>query len=244
MTQFREAHAQLASAQKAQTGVSLYTRYVNRPLGRVLASVCFGLRMTPNQVTALSALATGAGLALLVSGEPSPLRAVGVTVLLILGFALDSADGQVARLTGRGSAAGEWLDHVVDAGKVVAVHAAILITAFRFWSVEPIWYLVPLAFQVVSVVTFVGGLLMALLLRRSAKETPTTPANGEGRARRPSRARAIALLPADYGILSLSFILTGWPGAFVGAYSLLLAANTLVMALLLGKWFRTLSARG
>ncbi|WP_241979250.1 MULTISPECIES: CDP-alcohol phosphatidyltransferase family protein [Cryobacterium] len=200
--------------------------------------------MTPNQVTALSALATGAGLALLVSGEPSPLRAVGVTVLLILGFALDSADGQVARLTGRGSAAGEWLDHVVDAGKVVAVHAAILITAFRFWSVEPIWYLVPLAFQVVSVVTFVGGLLMALLLRRSAKETPTTPANGEGRARRPSRARAIALLPADYGILSLSFILTGWPGAFVVAYSLLLAANTLVMALLLGKWFRTLSARG
>ena len=244
MTQFREAHAQLASAQKAQTGVSLYTRYVNRPLGRVLASVCFGLRMTPNQVTGLSALATGAGLVLLVSGEPSPIRAVGVAVLLVLGFALDSADGQVARLTGSGSPAGEWLDHVVDAGKIVAVHAAILITAYRFWSTEPIWYLVPLAFQVVSVVTFVGGLLTELLLRRSANATSTTSAIGEGGARRPSRARAIALLPADYGILSLSFILTGWPGAFVVVYSLLLAANALIMALLLGKWFRALSARG
>ena len=68
--------------------------------------------MTPNQVTVLSAVATGAGLVLLVSGEPSPLRAAGVTVLLILGFALDSADGQVARLTGGGSPSGEWLDHV------------------------------------------------------------------------------------------------------------------------------------
>ncbi|WP_198411681.1 MULTISPECIES: CDP-alcohol phosphatidyltransferase family protein [Cryobacterium] len=198
--------------------------------------------MTPNQVTVLSAVATGAGLVLLVSGEPSPLRAAGVTVLLILGFALDSADGQVARLTGGGSPSGEWLDHVVDAGKIVMVHAAILITAYRFWSLEPIWYLVPLAFQVVSVVTFVGGLLTDLLLRRVTHIASTTPAIGEGGVRRHSKIRAIALLPADYGILSLSFSLTGWPAVFIVVYSLLLAANVLIMALLLGKWFRALSA--
>lgn len=239
MTQFSEAHARLASAQKTRAGVSLYTRYVNRPLGRVLASLCFGLRMTPNQVTALSAVATGTGLVLLVSGEPGPLRAAGVTCLLVLGFALDSADGQVARLTGRGSPAGEWLDHVVDAGKIVAVHAVILITAYRFWALEPIWYLVPLAFQVVSVLTFVGGLLTDLLMRQSASTASSIDVD---QPRRFSMARAIVLLPADYGILSLSFILTGWPAAFVVVYSLLLAANTLIVMLLLGKWFRTLSA--
>lgn len=244
LTQFREAHARLARAQKPKAGVSLYTRHINRPLGRLLASACFGLRMTPNQVTALSAVVTVAGLVLLVSGQPSPLRAIGVSVLLVLGFALDSADGQLARLTGRGSPSGEWLDHVVDAGKIVAVHAAVLIAAYRFWSLEPIWYLVPLAFQVVNIVTFVGGLLTDLLLRHSATAASTAPTGGVGQLRRPSMARAIALLPADYGILCLSFILTGWPGAFVVAYSLLLAANTMIVLLLLGKWFRTLSAAG
>ena len=151
MNSFTQAIEELASAQKSHRGVSLYSRFLNRPAGRVLAAAAFTMRMTPNQVTLLSALVTGAGIAILTSGEPGPLRAILVTFFLMLGFALDSADGQLARLTGRGSASGEWADHVVDSAKIVAIHAGVLIMMFRFLTVNPSWYLVPLAYQLVAI---------------------------------------------------------------------------------------------
>lgn len=235
MSAFTQALKDLASSQKSRRGVSLYSRYVNRPLGRVLAAGCHAAKMSPNQVTAASAVVTVLGLALLVSGPPSTLRSVGVVLLLVLGFALDSADGQVARLTKSGSPAGEWLDHVVDAGKHVSVHAAVLVTLYLYVDPSPWWYLAPLLFQVVAIVIFVGGLLVDLLKRAQPAKLPTE-------AREPSIVRAIALLPADYGILALSFLFFGWPPLFLPLYALLLGANIVVMALLLHKWFNELRA--
>ncbi|MFT2818184.1 CDP-alcohol phosphatidyltransferase family protein [Leifsonia sp. A12D58] len=233
MNSFAQALQELSSAQKPRRGVSLYSRFVNRPAGRVLAAAAFTLRMTPNQVTLLSALITGVGIGVLVTGAPTPARAIVITFFLMLGFALDSADGQLARLTGRGSASGEWADHVVDSAKIVAIHAGVLIMAFRFLAVDSHWYLVPLGFQLVAIVIFVGGLLTELLTRSdNARRT----ASGV-----PSTIRSIALLPADYGILALSFILLGWPEAFLVSYSLLFVANALIMGLLLAKWYRTLT---
>jgi phosphatidylglycerophosphate synthase len=232
---FRRAIAELASAQKTSRGVSLYTRFVNRPVGRVLAAACFKLGMSPNQVTAASAVFTLGGLAVLLAGRPDLLRAVIVALLLMLGFALDSADGQVARLTNRGSRAGEWLDHVVDSAKIVAIHAAVLITAFRYFELAPWWLVVPLAFQVVSIVTFFGGELERLL---------RVPNGFAAAGREPSRLRALALLPADYGVLAASFVLIGWGPLFFGAYTVLFFTNLVIMALLLAKWFRALSVVG
>ena len=155
-----------------------------------------------------------------------------MALLLVLGFALDSADGQVARLTGRGSAAGEWLDHVVDAAKIVSIHAAILIVAFRFFPVGGAWLLVPLGFQVVAIVTFFGGELERHL--RAASDVVVA-------AREPSALRAIALLPADYGILAVTFAFLGWPWLFIAVYGLLFVSNLAIMVMLLSKWFRALS---
>lgn len=234
MSSFAQALDRLSAAQKSTRGVSIYSRFVNRPVGRVLAAACFVVRMTPNQVTLASAIATVLGLALLVSDRPTPGSAVGVALLLMLGFALDSADGQLARLTGLRSPAGEWLDHVVDAGKIVAVHSAVLIAAYRFADAADGWYLIPLAFQVTGIVTFVGGLLVELLRRRSSA--------AEVQERPLSRLRAVGLLPADFGILAASFALWGWPTAFLAVYSLLFAANLVIMLVLLGRWFRSLHA--
>lgn len=233
MSSFVTSLEKLSAAQKNKRGVSLYSRFVNRPVGRVLAAASFVLRLTPNQVTLGSAIATVLGLALLVAVPPTPGSALGVALLLMLGFALDSADGQLARLMGLGSPAGEWLDHVVDAGKMVAVHGAVLIAVYRFTDAASGWYLVPLAFQVIAVVTFVGGLLVDLLRRKSAAVVPE---------RSPSMLRAVVLLPADYGILAVSFALWGWPSIFLGVYGLLAAANLVIMLLLLNKWFRLLRA--
>lgn len=231
MSSFGQALDRLSAAQKSKRGVSIYSRFVNRPIGRVLAAACFVLRMTPNQVTLGSAVATVLGLTLLVTATPTPASGLGVALLLMLGFALDSADGQLARLTGLRSPAGEWLDHVVDAGKIVAVHSAVLIAVFRSTDAADGWYLVPLAFQVVGIVTFVGGLLVELLRRSPA---------AVDQERSPSTLRAVGLLPADYGILAASFVLWGWPTLFLTGYGLLFAANLVIMVLLLNRWFRAL----
>lgn len=229
---FRQALSDLSTAQKSRRGVSLYTRLVNRPFGRVFAALAYRLGISPNQVTIISALVTAAGIVVMLAGPPHPIRGIVVALLLVIGFALDSADGQVARLTGRGSIAGEWLDHVVDAAKIVSIHAAVLIVAFRFFPIGGGWLLVPLGFQVVSIVTFFGG-----ELERHLRPGASTAADGA-----PSTLRAIALLPADYGILAVSFVFLGWPWLFIIVYGLLFLTNAVIMTLLLSKWFRSLTA--
>jgi phosphatidylglycerophosphate synthase len=224
---------ELGTAQKASRGVSLYSRYVNRPTGRVLAATAHGLGLTPNQVTLVSAVATVAGTAVLVSVPPTPLGSLLVWFLLALGFALDSADGQLARLRGGGSVAGEWLDHVVDAGKMVAVHLGVLVMFYRFGPLRGPGLLVPLAFAVVSTLIFAGGTLALLVRRRAISVSPV---------RRPtSTITALGLLPADYGVLCLVFLLAWHRQAFFVTYSALLAVNVVLMCLLLVKWFRELS---
>ncbi|RBL82322.1 CDP-alcohol phosphatidyltransferase, partial [Streptomyces cavourensis] len=49
---------ELRGAQKSAKGVSLYSRYVNRPAGRVLAAGAYRAGLTPNQVTLISGLFT------------------------------------------------------------------------------------------------------------------------------------------------------------------------------------------
>src|SRR5690606_36875469 len=223
---------ELSRAQKPRKGVSLYSRFVNRPLGRILAAALHRAGVGPNQVTLLSAVVTAAGLAILVSQDPTVLSGVAVASLLVLGFALDSADGQVARLSNRSSPAGEWLDHVVDAAKMVAVHGAVLVAVWLRAPHETAWLLVPLTFQVVATVMFAGGTLTELLKR-------TLPSGSTAHASSPpSTVRALALLPADYGVLALCFVLWGIPSVFQSAYALLLVANSILAALLLAKWFR------
>ena len=62
----------------------------------------------------------------------------------MFGYALDSADGQVARLTGGGSLLGEWLDHMIDSTKIAALHLAVLLHACRHTDLPAGWLLVPL----------------------------------------------------------------------------------------------------
>lgn len=228
--EFTDAWRQLQAAQKGKRGVSLYSRWVNRPLGRVFAAAAASWGVGPNAVTAVSALTTIAGLVVIAAVPVGVGSGILAAVLLVLGFALDAADGQVARLTGASSRAGEWLDHVVDAGKMVAVHAAVLIGLYRAGERDELALLTPLAFALVSVVLFAGLTLHALL-------SPSGGSTGK-----PSSVRAVILLTADFGILALSFALWGFPGVFFVVYALLLLATTVITTLLCVKWFRSLAA--
>ena len=90
---------ELRGAQKSAKGVSLYSRYVNRPAGRVLAAGAYRAGLSPNQVTLISALFTYGAVASVALVEPSWTLAVLVYAALAVGFAFDSADGQVAAAT-------------------------------------------------------------------------------------------------------------------------------------------------
>ncbi|MDQ0793377.1 CDP-alcohol phosphatidyltransferase family protein [Streptomyces sp. B1I3] len=230
---------ELRGAQKSSKGVSLYSRYLNRPAGRLIAAGAYRVGLTPNQVTLVSAAFTFTAVAGVALAEPSWWLAAAVYAGLAVGFAFDSADGQLARLTGRGGPDGEWLDHVVDCAKMILVHTAVLISFHRFGGLSgDAWLLLPLGFLFVAVLTFCAGLLREQLGKAAAREAPA-PAGATAPV---SRVRAVALLPADYGVFCLVFLLLGAPAVFRAGYAVLAAVHALFLVAFLAKWFRELKA--
>ncbi|MGW1466741.1 CDP-alcohol phosphatidyltransferase family protein [Streptomyces sp. NPDC002308] len=235
---------ELRGAQKTAKGVSLYSRYVNRPAGRVLAAAAFRVGLTPNQVTLVSAAFTFSALAALALAGPSWTLGALVWAGLVVGFAFDSADGQLARLTGRGGPDGEWLDHVVDCAKMILVHTAVLISLYRSEVYRigeqrgETWLLLPLGFLFTAVLTFCAGLLREQL----GKAAQRGGAGAAAPAGPVSPVRAVALLPADYGVFCLVFLLLGEPTAFLAGYAVLAVVHALFLVAFLAKWFRELRA--
>lgn len=222
----------LRSAQKGHArGAPAYSVYVNRRIGRVLAALAYGWGLTPNQVTAVSAAHTFTAIILLATVPISGWVGIVVALLLVLGYAWDSADGQVARLRGGGSVAGEWLDHFVDAGKISTMHLAVAIGLFRFApDLSPAVLLIPLLFSAVATTTFFGMLLNDLL--KGARGIPSTHARGGG-----TSVRSLLVLPTDFGVLCLSFALWG-TSLFLPVYGALCLASTLFLGAASVKWFR------
>lgn len=234
---YRELVRRLAGAQKpAARSAPAYSRYVNRRLGRYLAAWAYRRGLTPNGVTAISAVFTFSAIALLVLFPPSWGLGFAVAAGLLIGYAFDSADGQLSRLQGRSSLSGEWLDHMVDALKAVTMPIALAVGFYRFEVVPVPWLLVPLGFAIVSAVLFFCMILTEQLRRQHSSLPLAVDAPG-----RPSWLRALAVAPMDYGLLCVSFILLGWVPLFATVYTLLFAFTTVFLLLAAVKWFRELS---
>lgn len=238
MSTLRATVAQLSRAQKPSAGTPAYSRFVNRRIGRVFAAAAFLGHRTPNQVSLASGLCSLVGIVLVATVRPSLGLALAVTVLLVLGYGLDSADGQLARLRGGGSPLGEWLDHMIDSIKIVLLHSAVLISFYRFdaFSNELV-LLVPLAYVCMSSVLFFGLILIDQLRRRHGGRRD---ANERG----DSVVKSLLIAPTDYGVLCLVFLTFGAPSLFVVLYGALLAANLLFLAAAIAKWYREMSALG
>jgi len=235
----RQAHTQLTHAQKGHArGAPAYSVYINRRIGRLLAASAYRLRFTPNAVTGVSAAHTFLGIVLLMLAPSSPWTGAAVALLLALGYAWDSADGQVARLTGQGSPAGEWLDHFVDAIKIASLHIAVLVAAWFHTPMRDTWWLVvPLVFSVVATVTFFGMLLNDLI--KAGHGGVSTHTRGGG-----TLGRSLLLLPTDFGIVCLVFLTWGWPSLFFWLYGALAAASLGFLLLASVKWFSEMRALG
>ena len=234
---YRVTVARLGGAQKTTKGAPAYSRFVNRPAGRALAAIAHLLGMTPNMVTAVSAAFSFAGVAVLIFWHPTVLTGIVISLCLVLGYAFDAADGQLARLRGGGSVSGEWLDHMVDATKISALHLAVLIGVYRFFGIAPGWWLVPIGFAVVAAVSFFGMILNDQLRRNVLLLTGAEIDRG-----RTTSLRSLLVMPTDYGLLCIVFVLWGLPQVFFPIYVGLFACNAVFLALASVKWFRDMGS--
>jgi phosphatidylglycerophosphate synthase len=229
---FAFARGRLASAQKSTASVPAYLRFVNRKAGGVLACLAYAARLTPTQVTALSALSSLAGIVVLVTVSSSGLTGIVVGLLLLLGYALDSADGQLARVRGGGTKAGEWLDHTVDIAKMTALHSAVAVAVVRYFHLDSLLYLgVPIVFLVVNATQFFALALRDQLMGRPPRSESAAPS---------SVFASFLLLPLDHGALCLMLLILGWHAAFLIGYGFLAFCATLFAVRSLTKTYRGL----
>ena len=232
---FQSALESLRAAQKPSAGTPAYSRLVNRPVARYVAAAVSTRGMSPNQATVISALLSGTAIVLVAASEPRWWTGLLIGGLLVAGYIMDSVDGQLARLYGGGSKAGEWLDHTIDCTKTVSLHLAVAISWFRFPPVDSDYgLLIPLGFTVCASVSFFGLIIMPTLRPKAAKDTavPQTEAWW----------RKFVLLPTDYGSMCLAFLLLGVAQLFFWVYTVFFVLNLCALLLALRKWWRELVA--
>lgn len=233
-TLVRASWMELSRAQKGTSkSAPAYSRYINRRLGRAFAALAAPTGISPNQITLISAVATFAGVFLIAGAPISVPGGFLISLLLVLGYALDSTDGQVARLQGSGSIAGEWLDHCVDAIKTTALPLAVAVGLWRSGS-QPEWVpFVALIGCVVASTTFFLMILTEQFRLRMGAAGLNTAKNGSG-----SGLRGWLVLPMDYGVMCLIFVLWGWSNLFVVVYALITVGATAFLVLAIFKWYR------
>lgn len=239
-----EVVAHLAGAQKSSRGAAGYSRWINRRIGRQLAAVAFLRGLTPNTVSVISALFTFSAITAIALFAPRWASAVPITLALLLGYAFDSADGQVARLRGGGSPDGEWLDHVFDALKASSFHIAVAVMWFRYYHLaHAAVLLLPLGFAVVASVFFFAMILSDMLRRierGAAGQTTVTTSSVDPNEAAPV-LRSLIVLPNDYGVLCICMILSPLHTAFAITYTLLFAANLVFLVVGCTRWFREMA---
>lgn len=232
---YREVLELLGSSQKkAAPGSPPYSIYINRPVGRFAAAAAFRAGLSPNSISVISFSFTMAGIVLLAFAPATGWVGLGVWLAVAIGYVLDSADGQVARLKGGGSLAGEWLDHVLDSAKIPFLHLAVLITFYRSFELgNPAWLLVPVGYTIISCVSFFATILNDQLKTRHSLQTGATLTPTSRR----SLAKSILLVPTDYGVLCLIFLGLGFHEVFLLLYVAFFVANAAHLMLACRKWF-------
>lgn len=102
-----------------------------RPLGFLLAKLGWTCRLSPTQIT-LAGMAVGVWAGVLFS-QPTLLRLTIGTLLFLLSGILDSADGQLARISGQSTPFGLVVDGLCDNIVFISVYIGCI------WPLLPTW---------------------------------------------------------------------------------------------------------
>lgn len=152
-TTVAEPRPTVADFHRVNRGGGLFSESVSQWLGAVFALVAqrLGLRPTAltitNLVLGLAASVTVVALADRVAAGDVPAWLVGLVALVgwQVAYALDCADGQLARVTGQGSAAGARVDVLCDVAAQIALVAALSATAVAQRPETPTWLIATFA---------------------------------------------------------------------------------------------------
>ena len=136
-TSLADPRPTVADFHRVNRGGGLFSESISQWLGAVFALVAqrLGLRPTAltitNLVLGLATSVTVVALAGPVAAGDVPAWVVGLLALVgwQVAYALDCADGQLARVTGQGSAAGARVDVLCDVAAQIALVAALAATA-------------------------------------------------------------------------------------------------------------------
>ncbi|MFY1705039.1 CDP-alcohol phosphatidyltransferase family protein [Micromonospora sp. WMMA1923] len=137
----------VADFHRVNRGGGLFSESVSQWLGAVFALVAqrLGLRPTALTITnlllGLATSVTVVALAPAVADGSVPAWLVGLVALVgwQVAYALDCADGQLARVTGQGSPAGARVDVLCDVAAQIALVAALAATAVAQRPDTPTW---------------------------------------------------------------------------------------------------------
>ncbi|MER7420496.1 CDP-alcohol phosphatidyltransferase family protein [Micromonospora peucetia] len=146
-TSLAEPRPTVADFHRVNRGGGLFSESISQWLGAVFALVAqrLGLRPTAltiaNLVLGLATSITVVALAGRVAAGDVPAWAVGLAALVgwQVAYSLDCADGQLARVTGQGSAAGARVDVLCDVAAQIALVAALSATAVAQRPETPSW---------------------------------------------------------------------------------------------------------
>lgn len=170
-------------ARKPRHGRELLCEYVFRPVAQVVAVGLAVLRVPPPAVV-LANFATGLAAAWLLAGG----HWVWAAVLLQVKTVLDNADGQLARMTGRESVLGRYLDSECDLVSDAAVCAALgYVTS---------WWVGLVAFACLTFVLSVNFNVERLYRREHGEPAEAAPA-ATGFARLLASFYALVYAPQD-----------------------------------------------
>lgn len=131
----------------ANRGGGLFTETFDQRLGALFAVAAERIGLPPTALTAANlVLGVGTSVAVVLTAGPVadgriPAWPVGVLAFLLwhVAYALDCADGQLARVTGTGSAAGARVDVLVDVAVQISLVAAVGAVAVAQRPGTPAW---------------------------------------------------------------------------------------------------------
>jgi phosphatidylglycerophosphate synthase len=223
------AHPAPADFRARHRGGGLFTETVNQYLGSYLAAAAYRRGLSPTALTLANlviGLATSLAVVALagpVAGGRVPALAVGLAALVLwqLAYSLDCADGQLARVSGRSSAAGARVDVLCDVAIQVALVAAVAAVAQAHTPH------VPAALAAAFAATWMVNLVTSVMQQGSAGASLVTSA---------SPAVRMVKLVRDYGavITVVALVLALRPDWAVGLEVAFTAVNGLFLLASIG----------
>ncbi|MFO7180809.1 MAG: CDP-alcohol phosphatidyltransferase family protein [Pseudomonadota bacterium] len=204
---------------------------VCRPIAALVLSGIHTTRVTPNQITLLSA-GVAFGAAALLASAPGYVGLVAGALVLEASYVLDCADGMLARLRGIASDGGHLLDFLMDEIKAFVVLAAVSLRLYREHHDADL-----LALGLLGLVALATGTALTTFLRRPEIARPSTTPSAAERAH---GIVAIAERVAKGIIHYPSYI---WLAALFGRIELYFYPYIAVNALYAARAFATVAFR-